>query len=49
MAARSPDGSHLLGAAVTMPQNEAVLREKVGLSQADCRRLLVENPAKLLG
>jgi N-acetylglucosamine-6-phosphate deacetylase len=49
MAARSPDGSHLVGSAVTMKQNEAILREKVGLSAQDCRRLLVENPASLLG
>ena len=48
MAARSPDGSHLVGSAVTMKQNEVVLREKVGLSAEDCRRLLVENPGELV-
>jgi N-acetylglucosamine-6-phosphate deacetylase len=47
-AARSPDGSHLVGSAVTMQQSERVLREKIGLSAADCHRLLVQNPSALL-
>jgi N-acetylglucosamine-6-phosphate deacetylase len=49
LAARSPDGSHLVGSAVTMNQSEAVLREKVGLTAADCHRLLVTNPSAFLG
>ena len=48
MVARSPDGSHFVGAAITMEQSQANLRERLGLSDAQCRRLLVENPRKAL-
>jgi N-acetylglucosamine-6-phosphate deacetylase len=48
LAARAPDGSHLVGSAVTMRQSEANLRNKLGLSQSDCQRLLVDNPRTLL-
>jgi N-acetylglucosamine-6-phosphate deacetylase len=48
-AARSPDGSHLVGSAVTMRQNEKILREKVRLTAAESYRLLVTNPRSVLG
>jgi N-acetylglucosamine-6-phosphate deacetylase len=46
MVARSPDGSHFLGAAITMPQTHANLREHLGLSDAECLRLLRDNPRR---
>ena len=49
MVARAPDGSHFVGAAITMAQSHANLREKVGLSEARCRQLLVENPRRAIG
>ncbi|MDB5326103.1 MAG: N-acetylglucosamine-6-phosphate deacetylase [Phycisphaerales bacterium] len=48
LAARAPDGSHLVGSAMTMPQNAANLLTKMGLRAADVKRLLVDNPARLL-
>ena len=48
LAARAPDGSHLVGSAMTMPQNAANLSAGLGLSGADVRRLLVTNPARIL-
>lgn len=49
MVARAPDGSHFVGAAITMEQSHASLREKLGLSEARCRQLLVENPRRAIG
>ncbi len=49
LAARSPDGSHFLGAAATMPQIAAGLREKAGLDKKTIRRLMLANPARALG
>ncbi len=49
LACRAPDGSHLLGAAITMRQSEANLRQHLGLSDEQCRRLLVENPRRSVG
>jgi N-acetylglucosamine-6-phosphate deacetylase len=49
MVARSPDGSHFVGSAITMRQNHANLREKLGLSEGRCRQLLVENPRRAVG
>jgi N-acetylglucosamine-6-phosphate deacetylase len=43
-AARSPDGSHLMGSAVTMRRSAELLR-KIGLSQSDVDRLTMHNPA----
>jgi N-acetylglucosamine-6-phosphate deacetylase len=48
LAARAPDGSHLVGSAMTMPQNLANLR-KLGLGDADCHALLVSNPRRAIG
>lgn len=44
MVARAPDGSHLIGAAISMPQTIRNLIDKVGLSRADALRLTCENP-----
>ena len=46
-AARAPDGSHLVGSAMTMPQNLANLK-RLGLSEAECHALLVSNPLRVL-
>jgi N-acetylglucosamine-6-phosphate deacetylase len=46
MVARAPDGSHFVGAAITMRQSHANLREKLGLSDDRCRQLLVDNPRR---
>lgn len=40
MVARAPDGSHFVGSAITMRQSEVNLRKHLGLSDADCDRLL---------
>jgi N-acetylglucosamine-6-phosphate deacetylase len=44
MVARAPDGSHFVGAAITMRQSHANLRDKLGLSEERCRQLLADNP-----
>jgi N-acetylglucosamine-6-phosphate deacetylase len=44
MVARAPDGSHLIGAAITMVQSVINLQQHLQLSSADVRRLTVENP-----
>lgn len=49
MVARAPDGSHLIGAAITMPQTVKNLVEKVGLSQDEAMRLTATNPRKAFG
>ena len=48
LAARAPDGSHLIGSAMTMPQNAANLRA-IGLDEVDVRALLVDNPRRAVG
>ena len=47
LAARAPDGSHLVGSAMTMPQNRANLL-KLGLTDGDCNALLVDNPRRAM-
>ncbi len=49
MVARSPDGSHFLGAAITMAQSDKNLRERLGLTEQVCKRLLFENPRRAIG
>jgi len=49
LVARSPDGSHFIGAAATMPQIAAGLREKAGLDEATIRRLMLTNPSHVIG
>jgi N-acetylglucosamine-6-phosphate deacetylase len=49
MVARAPDGSHFVGAAITMKQSERNLREKLQLNEAQVQKLLVENPRRAIG
>jgi N-acetylglucosamine-6-phosphate deacetylase len=48
MVARAPDRSHFVGSAITMRQTESNLRDRMGLSGEQVRRLLVENPARVM-
>jgi len=47
--ARAPDGSHFMGAAATMRQIAAGLRDKAGLDKATIQRLMLTNPARAIG
>jgi N-acetylglucosamine-6-phosphate deacetylase len=49
LVARAPDGSHLVGSAVTMTRQAANLREHVGLDAAQIMRLTSENPRRAIG
>lgn len=49
LAARSPDGSHLLGSAVSMPVSRQRLSEVMGLSSAQIDLLTCGNPRRALG
>ncbi len=49
MVARAPDGSHLVGAAITMAQSAANLRAHLGLSDAEIEQLTSLNPRRALG
>src|SRR5438045_2106468 len=44
LVARAPDGSHLVGSAVTMSQAVQRLIERVGLTRAEAQRLTIHNP-----
>lgn len=46
MVARAPDGSHLVGAAITMRQSWVNLQQQVGLSASDAMRLVTDNPRR---
>ena len=46
MVARAPDGSHLVGSAITMPRIWQNLTENLGLSVRQARKLTCENPRK---
>jgi N-acetylglucosamine-6-phosphate deacetylase len=48
LATWSPDRSHLMGSALTMPMAHRNLVEHVGLSPDDARRLTFENPWRAL-
>ena len=48
LIAQSADGTHFLGSTATMPRMAALLREKLNLSEDDIRRLLCENPRRLI-
>jgi N-acetylglucosamine-6-phosphate deacetylase len=48
LAARAPDGSHLVGSAMTMKQAESNLRMHLGLSIEQVRRLTSINPGKVM-
>lgn len=47
MVARAPDGSHFVGAAITMRQTHENLRLALGLDDRDCEALLVTKPREL--
>ena len=49
LVARAPDGSHLIGSTVTMPRIAENLSRELGFSEEDIRKVLVENPATLIG
>jgi N-acetylglucosamine-6-phosphate deacetylase len=49
MVARAPDRSHLVGAAITMPQTVANMVQKVGLTEAQARQLACANPRRAIG
>ena len=49
MVARAPDGSHLVGAAITMAQTEANLEKHLGLSSVERETLMRINPRRALG
>jgi N-acetylglucosamine-6-phosphate deacetylase len=46
--ARSADGSHFVGSTATMPRMVDVLRQTVGLSDGEIRRLTCDNPRAML-
>jgi N-acetylglucosamine-6-phosphate deacetylase len=47
-AARSPDGSHFLGATATMPQIAAGLRDLAGLDACTIHTMMFTNPTKAM-
>ena len=49
MVARAPDGSHLVGAAITMPATLRNLVERVGIGEADALRLTGDNARAAVG
>lgn len=49
MVARSPDNSHLVGATITMPKSMENLRDKIGLTDAQIRQMMVVNPRRAIG
>lgn len=49
MVARAPDGSHFVGAAITMEQTEKNLAEHLGLTADQIHQLTYTNPLKALG
>lgn len=48
MVARAPDGSHLVGAAITMQQSAANLQKHLGLSAPEIKQLCAVNPRRAL-
>ncbi len=49
LVARSPDGSHLVGAAMSMPRVARNLIEQLGLSEHDVQKLTSDNPRRAIG
>lgn len=49
LAARSPDGSHLVGSAISMPISRERLQTQMGLNEAQIDRLTKVNPRRALG
>ena len=48
LVARSSDGTHFVGSTATMPRMAALLRENLKLADDEIRRLLCENPRRLI-
>ena len=48
LVARSPDGSHFVGSAVTMRDAYRILAEQVGVPREQCQALLCNNPRRVL-
>ncbi|MCS7049315.1 MAG: N-acetylglucosamine-6-phosphate deacetylase [Verrucomicrobiae bacterium] len=48
MAARSPDGSHLIGSAITMQRSFSNLQTQLGLTEAEAQLLVSDNPRRAL-
>jgi N-acetylglucosamine-6-phosphate deacetylase len=49
LVARAPDGSHLIGSTVTMPRIADNLSRELGFSEAEIRKVIVENPRTVIG
>jgi N-acetylglucosamine-6-phosphate deacetylase len=49
LAARSEDGSHLVGSAIDMPRVTKNLQEKLGMSLEAIEKLICNNPRKAVG
>jgi N-acetylglucosamine-6-phosphate deacetylase len=49
LVARAPDGSHLVGSAVTMTRQVQNLRDQIGLDEKQIARLTGENPRRAIG
>jgi N-acetylglucosamine-6-phosphate deacetylase len=49
MVARSPDGSHFVGSAITMPQTIKNLTDKLGLSNDIATKLITTNARRAVG
>ena len=49
LVARAPDGSHLIGSAVTMTRQAANLRDQLGLTEAQVALLTRDNPRRAVG
>jgi N-acetylglucosamine-6-phosphate deacetylase len=49
MVAMAPDGSHFVGAAITMKQTAANLEKRLGFSPEQVEKLLVTNPRQAVG
>ena len=48
LVARSPDGSHFVGSTVTWPRIQDNNTKHIGLSEAELRKLSIENPRKAI-
>ncbi len=49
MVARAPDGSHLIGSAITMPRVVENLIGELGLDDSTARNMVVDNPRNAVG
>lgn len=49
MVSRAPDGSHLIGSAITMPRTFENLVNKLGLTEQQARYLTYDHPRQMIG